>query len=206
MELNPTERPLRTCLRCGKSWRPRQNQPPTKCPRCQSPYWNQPKPSPLELLGPGPHKMADLLDKQMVIVTRNLPELRSLDVDILDATDHLLQGLTASIDQVQRARNHAATSLSILEALMEAASPRYLPPAAAEGSTQGKPPEIPQEAPSVAAKPKEPPPAPNAQVGSPALAPRLAQEIHQETPRPRRKRQPQPAPPPKKPRRKERKS
>ena len=31
-----------TCLRCGHSWLRRVLTEPKRCPRCTSPYWNQP--------------------------------------------------------------------------------------------------------------------------------------------------------------------
>ena len=33
------------CLRCGHSWRPREDKLPTVCPntKCKSPYWNKPR-------------------------------------------------------------------------------------------------------------------------------------------------------------------
>ena len=33
--------PTLKCLRCGASWTPRSPQPPVKCPRCTSPYWDR---------------------------------------------------------------------------------------------------------------------------------------------------------------------
>lgn len=31
----------RRCAACGWDWAPRKDTPPKKCPRCQSPRWNQ---------------------------------------------------------------------------------------------------------------------------------------------------------------------
>ena len=33
----------RTCLRCGKSWWPRSQSKPKRCPGCKNPYWDQPR-------------------------------------------------------------------------------------------------------------------------------------------------------------------
>ena len=38
----PALRPC-VCLRCGNQWWPRQLQPPRRCAKCKSPYWNRPK-------------------------------------------------------------------------------------------------------------------------------------------------------------------
>ena len=32
-----------SCKRCGATWTPRQEEPPTTCPKCRSPYWNKEK-------------------------------------------------------------------------------------------------------------------------------------------------------------------
>jgi len=31
------------CKRCGSTWTPRSETPPTQCPKCRSPYWNREK-------------------------------------------------------------------------------------------------------------------------------------------------------------------
>ena len=31
------------CERCLHAWIPRDNEMPTVCPKCKSPYWNKPK-------------------------------------------------------------------------------------------------------------------------------------------------------------------
>lgn len=31
------------CLRCGAEWLPRSANPPVRCPKCGSPYWNKPR-------------------------------------------------------------------------------------------------------------------------------------------------------------------
>lgn len=33
----------RTCLRCGKTWWPRSQSKPKRCPRCKNPYWDLPR-------------------------------------------------------------------------------------------------------------------------------------------------------------------
>ena len=33
----------RTCLRCGKSWWPRSQSKPKRCPGCKNPYWDRPR-------------------------------------------------------------------------------------------------------------------------------------------------------------------
>lgn len=30
-----------TCNRCGHTWIPRENEEPSVCPSCKSPYWNK---------------------------------------------------------------------------------------------------------------------------------------------------------------------
>jgi predicted Zn-ribbon and HTH transcriptional regulator len=32
-----------TCERCSHKWLPRSEDKPTVCPRCKSPYWNNPR-------------------------------------------------------------------------------------------------------------------------------------------------------------------
>ena len=44
-EVKPESQMLaqRTCLRCGKSWWPRSQSKPKRCPECKNPYWDQPR-------------------------------------------------------------------------------------------------------------------------------------------------------------------
>lgn len=36
------------CERCGHKWVPRDEEKPTVCPKCKSPYWNRPKTDPIK--------------------------------------------------------------------------------------------------------------------------------------------------------------
>ena len=42
-KLDPQMLAQRTCLRCGKSWWPRAQNKPKRCPGCKNPYWDQPR-------------------------------------------------------------------------------------------------------------------------------------------------------------------
>jgi predicted Zn-ribbon and HTH transcriptional regulator len=45
----------RHCLRCGKNWFPRKPGRPTTCPKCRSPYWDEPyQRQPKEATPPAP--------------------------------------------------------------------------------------------------------------------------------------------------------
>lgn len=35
--------PRYTCLRCGHTWIPRQNEKPRTCALCRNPYWDRPR-------------------------------------------------------------------------------------------------------------------------------------------------------------------
>ena len=35
--------PTLHCLRCGHTWPPRKPERPLRCPKCGSPYWDQPR-------------------------------------------------------------------------------------------------------------------------------------------------------------------
>ncbi len=55
--------PLRTCLRCGASWRSRTPRRPDSCPRCHNRYWDRPYERP-DLVAAGRGKETE--DRELV--------------------------------------------------------------------------------------------------------------------------------------------
>jgi len=166
----PGPAPLLLCYRCGTSWRQRKATPPKRCPKCQSPNWHKTHLSAQDLLGPPPPKIADLGDKQILLMPRTLPELRSLNVDILESANWLQDGINEAQRQLRRVQQHARNSLDILERLVEATAPKPLPLPVLHATPQPPAPEKPPAGPPQAI-PESPPAPPQPRPPRPARKP-----------------------------------
>jgi len=165
-----TAPPILRCLACGKVWFQRGPQPPKKCPQCQSLNWNRPRPTVVDVLGPPPHKLSDMIDPTVLHLARDIPEMRALTVHALDCANWISDSLKESLKQTERAQRYLATGLEILERLGQAMKPPTLPAPTQDATPEPPAPEQPPPGPPEAI-PGSSPPAPDPRRRRPARKP-----------------------------------
>lgn len=141
-----------TCLRCGHKWEQRKENPPKKCPACQSPVWFKPRPSPIELFGPPPENLQEIVNPKGLMIAHTPDQLRSLSVDACDALNWLGEALDETQRLVKIAHNFAQRSFGILEYLAKSVSGNKTLTGHLERTNPEEPPPTPEPTPTPPAK------------------------------------------------------
>ncbi len=77
------------CVKCGHNWEPRSENPPKKCPKCQSRQWNKPSEEPVEAPAE-PSETEDALEISGIAVEQP-PEIEEPEEPIVEDAEEIVE-------------------------------------------------------------------------------------------------------------------
>lgn len=113
------------CLICGHNWEPRSENPPKKCPKCQSRQWNKPSEEPVEAPAE-PSETEDALEISGIAVEQP-PEIEEPEEPIVEDAEEIVEPVPP-VEEVHIFEIEDVPPEQVEEASEPVALPEPLPP------------------------------------------------------------------------------